>query len=227
MVCNRLNRIVIIILLVLVGVLLFISFNTHLQLASQKNDFMHNIQSDTIIQRAPDALRVIHSRKSVRHFTDNPVSREDLEILVRAGMAAPSARNLQPWAFVIVNQRDVLDSLGNNLPNAKMLHQAQAAIVVCGDLEKASTTVDQNYWVQDCSAASQNILLAAEAIGLGAVWTAAFPYKERMAPLQKFLELPEHIVPLNIIPIGYPTGEDKPKDKWKPENMYWEKFSVQ
>ncbi|MDD3685908.1 MAG: nitroreductase family protein, partial [Bacteroidales bacterium] len=107
---------------------------------------------------------------------------------------------------------------------AKMLYDAQAAIIVCGDMNKAATDVDSAYWVQDCSAASQNILLAAEATGLGAVWTAAYPYLERISPVINTLELPEKIIPLNVIPIGYPNGEDKPKNKWKPENMHWENW---
>lgn len=182
------------------------------------------INKDNETVKVKDMVSVIHNRKSVRNYTDQPVSKEQLELLVKAGMAAPSARNLQPWAFVVVQDRNVLNSLADSLPYAKMLKTAQAAIVVCGDLSKAATDVDQSYWVQDCSAATQNILLAAEAIGLGAVWTAAYPYQERISPIIRYLELPEHIIPLNIIPIGYPTGEDMPKDKWKIENIRWEKW---
>ena len=166
-------------------------------------------------------LKVIHNRKSVRHFTDQAVSKEQLEILLRAGMAAPTAVNRQPWVFYVVTKRETLDALGKQLPYAKMLLQAQAAIVVCGDMEKAGNLKEQAYWVQDCSAATQNILLAAESIGLGAVWTAAFPYDDRTKVVIETLSLPEKHVPLNVIPIGYPTGEDQPKDKWKPENVFW------
>lgn len=166
-------------------------------------------------------LKVIHNRKSVRHFTDQAVSKEQLVILLRAGMAAPTAVNRQPWVFYVVTKRETLDALGKQLPYAKMLLQAQAAIVVCGDMEKAGNLKEQAYWVQDCSAATQNILLAAESIGLGAVWTAAFPYDDRTKVVIETLSLPEKHVPLNVIPIGYPTGEDQPKDKWKPENVFW------
>jgi len=166
-------------------------------------------------------LKVIHNRKSVRHFTDQAVSKEQIEILLRAGMAAPTAVNRQPWVFYVVTKRETLDALGKQLPYAKMLLQAQAAIVVCGDMEKAGNLKEQAYWVQDCSAATQNILLAAESIGLGAVWTAAFPYDDRTKVVIETLSLPAKHVPLNVIPIGYPTGEDQPKDKWKPENVFW------
>ena len=170
---------------------------------------------------ANDALEVIHNRKSVRHFTDQPVSKKQLETLLRAGMAAPTAANRQPWVFYVVTERETLDALGEQLPYAKMLFQAQAAIIVCGDMEKAGNLKDKDYWVQDCSAASENILLAAESIGLGAVWTAAYPYDDRTKVVINELNLPEKHMPLNVIPVGYPTGEDKPKDKWKPGNINW------
>jgi nitroreductase len=164
---------------------------------------------------------VIHNRKSVRHFTGQPVSKDQIEILLRAGMAAPTAVNRQPWAFYVVSQRETLDTLAEQLPYAKMLSQVETAIVVCGDMGKAGNLKEQGYWVQDCSAATENILLAAESLGLGAVWTAAYPYDDRTAVVTKALDLPENHVPLNVIPIGYSTGEDQPKNKWKPENVVW------
>ncbi|BAX81074.1 flavin reductase [Labilibaculum antarcticum] len=169
-----------------------------------------------------ETLEVIHNRKSVRHFTDQPVSKEQIETLLRAGMAAPTAVNRQPWAFYVVTERETLDTLSQQLPYAKMLSQVQAAIVVCGDMEKAGNLKDEGYWVQDCAAATENILLAAESIGLGAVWTASYPYDDRTKAVIKALNLPEKYIPLNVIPIGYPTGEDVPKDKWKAENVIWQ-----
>lgn len=169
-----------------------------------------------------ETLEVIHNRKSVRHFTDQPVSKKQIETLLRAGMAAPTAVNRQPWVFYVVTKREVLDKLSQQLPYAKMLSQAQAAIVVCGDMEKAGNLKDKSYWVQDCSAATENILLAAESIGLGAVWTASYPYDDRTETVSNALNLPENHVPLNVVPIGYPTGEDMPKNKWIPENIIWQ-----
>lgn len=167
-----------------------------------------------------DTRKIIFQRKSVREFTNEEVTDAQLEELVKAGMAAPSAINAQPWKFGIVTERSKLDRLGAELPFAKMLKEAPAAIVVCGDLLKALTGTDKNYWVQDCAAATQNILLAAEDMGLGAVWTAAFPYEDRMKPVRKTLNLPEHLVPLNVIPVGHPKEDPKPKDKWNPENVF-------
>jgi nitroreductase len=171
----------------------------------------------------PDALSVIHSRKSVRHFTGQDVSKEALDKMLRAGMAAPTAVNRQPWSFVVVTDRKALDSLKEGLPYAKMLGKAGAAIVVCAMPEKA---YDQKveFAVIDSTCAGESILLAAEALGLGAVWTAAYPYKDRMDFVRKTLNIPDNVIPLNVIPIGYPTGADKPKDKFKPENIHWENW---
>ncbi len=172
-------------------------------------------------QYVPDALTVIHNRKSVRKYLDKPVSRDQLETLLRAGMAAPTAADKRPWAFVAVTDRAVLDTLYHASPWSKMLRQAQAAIVVCGDKRKG---LPSDVWVQDCSAASENILLAAEAIGLGAVWCGIYLNPEPTAYVQKVLGLPEEVIPLNIISIGYPTGEEPPKDKWDPNNIHWNRW---
>ena len=168
-------------------------------------------------------LENIFSRKSVRHFTQEAVSKERLELLMRAGMAAPSANNKQPWAFIGITERMILDHLAEGLPYAKMLAQAGGAIVVCGDMNKIDPN-KKEYWIQDCSAATENILLAVEASGLGAVWTALYPYKERYSLVQEALSLPDSIVPLCIIPIGHPTGTDHPKEKFKTENIHWNKW---
>jgi nitroreductase len=153
-------------------------------------------------------LENIHSRKSVRKFTGQKVSHEDLLSLVRAGMAAPSGKNVRPWHFVVIENPEVLTGIAEKLPYAKMLPAAGAAIAVCGDIEKSM------YWYVDCAAATQNILLAAEAMGFGAVWTAVYPYDERISVAQESLNLPKNIVPLSIVPVGYPTGVEKPRSKW-------------
>jgi nitroreductase len=165
------------------------------------------------ISKQDATLSVIHSRKSVRNFIEGKtVSRETLDAVVRAGMAAASAMNLQPWQFIVIDDRAILDTLAAGLPYAKMLYQASAAIAVCGDT--TVTTGNSAFWELDCSLASGNILLAVEAVGLGAVWTAVHPDAGRIAVVRNSLHIPEHIIPLNVIPIGYPAGEDAPKDKY-------------
>lgn len=184
--------------------------------------FFMTVVTDAASQ-GQDPLTVIHSRKSVRHFTGQEVGKDLLDKLLRAGMAAPTAVNKQPWSFVVVTDRKVLDALKDGLPFAKMLAKAGAAIIVCALPEKAYSH-KLEYAIIDSSCASQNILLAAEALGLGAVWTAAYPDEDRMGVVRKTLHIPDNVIPLNVIPIGYPTGEDKPKDKFKAENIHWEKW---
>ncbi len=166
----------------------------------------------------------ILSRKSVRNFTGEPVTKACLLAILRAGMAAPSARNRQPLGFVVVTERKLLDALGEGLPFTKMLFRAGAAIVVCGDSGTALQEGASDLWEQDAAAATENILLAAEAMGLGAVWSALHPYPERSGLAGKLLNLPASVFPFSIVPVGHPTGEEQPKDKFKPEKIHWERW---
>ncbi len=165
------------------------------------------------------ALEAIATRTSVRAYTDQPVAPEIVEQILRAGMAAPTAVNKQPWAFVVVDSKETLQQLADSLPYAKMLKTAPLAIVVCGDMSKALEGTGRDYWIQDASAATENILLAAHALGLGAVWTGGYPSMDRVNSVKAVLELPSHIIPLCVIPMGYPAETPTPKDKWKPENV--------
>ena len=185
-------------------------------------------KNETSMNTKSAVLENIHSRKSVRKYMEGKsVSKEDLLTLVKAGMAAPSAKNIQPWEFIIISDRAVMSSLAEQLPYAKMLTQAPAAIVPCGNMDFAPTdTKLPLLWYLDCAMASQNILLAAEAMGLGAVYTAAYPYEDRMNAVSSALSLSKNIIPLCVIPVGYPVGDEKPKDKWKEEKVRWEKWSV-
>jgi nitroreductase len=170
-----------------------------------------------------DVINVIKNRKSVRNFTGENVSKSDLEKILKSAMCAPSAVNKQPWSFVVVTDRKVLDALADSLPYAKMLSKAGAAIIICAIPEKAYDWKTE-FALIDCSLAGENILLTVESLGLGAVWTAAYPYNERMNVVRNILGIPQNLIPLNVIPIGHPTGEDKPKDKYKEENIHWEKW---
>lgn len=175
-----------------------------------------------------DALEVIFHRSSVRHFTEEPVSREQIETLLRAGMAAPSAMNFQPWSFIVVDNRAQLDTMAAMNPHGKMLSRAPLAIVVCGDTKwtLGEETSENPYWQQDCSAVTENILLAVDHLGLGAVWTGCYPRMERSEAIKSFLGIPEGTEPLCVIVIGHPAPNSRgemptPKDKWKPEKIHW------
>ena len=169
-------------------------------------------------------IDAIMTRTCIRRFTDQPVDQSLVDQLLRAGMAAPSAMNRQPWHFVVINSRDVLDRIAESSQQPEILHQAEVAIVVCGNLQKTLEGQVADYWVDDTSAASQNILLAAHALSLGAVWMGGYPNKVRYMSLQSVLGLPEHIVPLNLIAIGYPAEHKAPKDKYSPANVSYNRY---
>ena len=158
-----------------------------------------------------EAMDAILSRRSIRKYTEQAVSDEAVEELLKAAMSAPSAGNQQPWQFVVIRERDILDQIPKYHPYSAMLKEASVAILVCGDLKSEK---HKGYWVQDCSAATQNLLVAAQAKGLGAVWLGVHPREDRVAGIRKLLGLPEQIVPLSLIPVGF-KGEEKP-----PANRY-------
>ena len=168
------------------------------------------------------AIENIMTRTSVRDYTEAPISEATIDTLLRAGMAAPTARNRQPWKFLVVTERASLDSLaqGNWKPAAK----AQAAIIICGDLSNPLEGEGRDYWVQDCSAATENILLAANAVGLGAVWCGCYPVSERVSLVKKLFGMPDEIIPLSLVMLGYPNGEQTPKDKYKADNIHYNKW---
>jgi nitroreductase len=170
-----------------------------------------------------DTFSVIHARKSVRNFTGAPVSKADLENIIKAGMAAPTAANMQPWSFVVITERKILDDLAAGLPYAKMLTKAGAAIIVCTEPDKANGK-SKDLAIIDASLAGENILLAIEALGFGGVWTATYPYADRLKHVKEVLNIPEEVIPLNVIVIGVPTGQDKPKDKYRKEKIHWEQW---
>lgn len=168
-------------------------------------------------------FKIIHSRKSVRNFTGRNVEVELLKKIIKAGMAAPTAVNQQPWDFIAISDRTILDKLADGLPYAKMLYTAGAAIIVCSDASKAYNS-SNDFAIIDASLASQNILLAIEALGLGGLWTAVYPDKVKMDFVSEILNIPQNIIPLNVIPVGYPTGEDMPKNKFKEESIHFNKW---
>jgi nitroreductase len=169
-------------------------------------------------------IRNILTRTSIRDFTDRPVEKDVLDLLLQAAMAAPSARNRQPWAFVVVTERTLLDRLAEGLPRTKMLFNAAAAIVVCGD---SATPLEEgaiDLWYMDASAATQNILLAAHGTGLGAVWSAMYPYPDRMSHVSQVLGLADEIIPFSVVPLGYPSTHANPKNKFKREKIHLERW---
>lgn len=167
------------------------------------------------------AINNIMTRVSVRNFTGEKISDEQIETLLRAGMAAPSAINKQPWAFVVIKDEAMLAKLGEALPYSRCSNKPAIAIIPCGDLSKAIPGEMAGFWINDVSAATENILLAAHAMGLGAVWTGLHPDMNRAKMVQEMLGMPEHIIPLCIVPIGIPAENPDVKDKFNTDNIHY------
>ena len=168
-----------------------------------------------------EAMQAMLTRRSVRNFINQPVSPEDIEKMLRAGMQAPSASNRQPWRFVVVDQRDLLDNIPLFHPWSKMLLEATLAIVVCAEVPP-----DHKYemWVQDCAACSQNILLAAHALGLGGVWLGVHPREEHINGVRDLFDLPENIKPFSILALGHPVKLPEPVDRFDPTKIHSNKW---
>lgn len=148
-----------------------------------------------------DALEAILTRRSTRTYRKKDVPPELLRELLKAAMHAPSAADEQPWYFVVINDPSLLERIPSLHPYAGMVSQAPVAVMLCGDPAREQHA---GMWVQDCAAATQNLLLAAHAKGLGSVWVGVYPREERMAPLRKLLGIPERILPFALLPLGYP-----------------------
>lgn len=166
----------------------------------------------------------IVTRTSVRRYADRDVDESLKDAICFAAMSAPSGVNQQPWELVLVDNKDLLAKLANDLPYAKMTAHAPMAIVVCGNRERFLEGDDSTLWEQDLSAASENILLSAHALGLGAVWTALFPHADREATVRNILNIPDNLIPFNLIPIGYPLSDHSPMDKWHPDRIHRNRF---
>lgn len=161
-------------------------------------------------------MDAILSRRSIRSYTDELVSEEMVIDLLRAAMAAPSAGNQQPWHFIVVRSRETLDHIAATQTTAAMAREAPLAIVVCGDL---SLEKSPGYWVQDCSAATENILIAANAAGLGAVWCGVFPREHRVENIRALLGLPEQVFPFAIVVVGHPAEQLPPGDRFREDRI--------
>lgn len=168
-----------------------------------------------------EAIDNIMTRVSVREFTGEKISEAQLDTLLRAAMAAPSALNKQPWAFIVVTDEAKIAALGEALPYSRCSNKPAVAIIPCGDLTKAIPGEMADFWINDVSAATQNLLLAAHSMGLGAVWTGLHPGMNRVKMVQEMLDLPEYIVPLCVVPVGVPAEQPAVKDKYKPENIHY------
>lgn len=168
-----------------------------------------------------EVMEAIRTRRSIRKFSDKPVPAEMIDSIIKAAMLAPSAGNQQPWHFIVATKREKLDQVPSYHPYAGMIRHAGVAIVVCGAPEG---TKWPDFWVQDCSAATENLLLAARDLGLGTVWTGVYPLEDRIAKTRELFDIPENVIPLAIIPVGWPDAEFSSKDRYEPARVHQESW---
>ena len=165
-------------------------------------------------------MDAIMNRRSVRQYRKGAIPEADIELMLKAAMRAPSAGNEQPWEFLVIKDQDKRAAILNWHGHAQMLLDASHAIIVCGDLQKNRFPWD--FWVQDCSAATQNLLIKAVDLGIGAVWLGVYPDPGRVKACQEQFGLPENIIPFSVISLGYPAEEPQPIDTYKPERIHYE-----
>lgn len=169
-----------------------------------------------------DVLEAIFTRRSIRRFENRPVPSEMVEQLLKAAMYAPSARNTQSWHFVVITDRQLLDAVPTFHPYAAMTREAPLAILVCGDEQLEPRTA---YWVENCSAATQNILLAAHGLGLGAVWLGIYPNTDRVEGMRRLIgNMPSHVIPMALVVIGYPAEKPAQPERYRPERVHYNRW---
>jgi len=169
------------------------------------------------------ALEALKTRRSIRSFKDAPVSEAIKKILLECAMTAPSANNLQPWHFILLNDKKIRRAIADFHPYADMLRTAPGAIVVCGDLDIEK---EKNYIALDCAAATQNILLAVHALGLGGVWIGIYPREERMNALARLIHLPAHILPVAVVAFGYPAEKKQPVKRYNEKRVHINRWKL-
>lgn len=164
-----------------------------------------------------DVMEALLTRRSIRKYQPQPIPTELIQKVLRAGMQAPSARNAQPWHFIVLDDHSLLTEIARICPTASMAAQAPLGIVVCGDLDLEKS---EGFWVIDCSAAVQNMLLAAHGLGLGAVWCGIYPREARVEGLRRLLEIPERVIPHSLVVLGYPAESPRPENRYRAERVY-------
>jgi len=168
-----------------------------------------------------DAIDAILTRRSIRKYSKKTINDNTIRQLLETAFSAPSASNRQPWHYIIIDEREKLDAVSNFHPYAKMLKNAKKAILVCGDLRLEKL---HGYLSLDCSASTENILIAAHAKGLGACWLGIYPREERITKIKKLLNLPKHILPISLISLGYPAEHKTKEDRYNEARVHYNEW---
>jgi len=164
-----------------------------------------------------DTIETIHTRRSIRKYQDRPVPEEFIRKILAAAMMAPSARNTQPWHFVVIDDQEILKEASQINPHARMAQNAPVSVLICGDLDLEHPS---GYWPVDCAAAAENLLLAAHSLGLGAVWTGVYPRDERIEGFRRLFDLPPNVMPHCLIVLGYPAEQPPSNDRYRPDRVH-------
>jgi nitroreductase len=162
------------------------------------------------------------SRRSVREYTDQPVSEETVRTLLRAAMAAPSAEDQRPWHFVVIRDHEIRAKIPQVHRFAHMISRAPVALLICGDETRQK---QRGFWVQDCAAATENILIEAQQLGLGAVWLGVYPVEGRVQGFRRLLNIPDHVVPFALVVVGYPAKRKKPVDRYDASRVHQDSWA--
>lgn len=173
--------------------------------------------------KSVDAITAIKTRRSIRSFTDKPISEEDLQLILQAAMQAPSAANQQPWDLVVIQNKETLAKVGDINQYAAFAKNAPMAILVCLNLAKEKEAT-KGMGIIDVNLAAENILIAAHALGLGAVYTGIYPMKDRMKKFQELVGLPENVLPVGLIVMGYPKMRMEPQDRFNKQAVHMDKW---
>ena len=168
-----------------------------------------------------DCFEAIHTRRSVRQFTNEPLSEAQFETIFRAAMAATNSGNQQPWRFIVIDQPELRDTIGSLELERGPYHVSPQLVVVCADIGSMKWKM---HWLADCGAAIQNMLLAAQAQGLGGVWQELYPYHKRVAVVRKLLGIPASVYPMAVVAIGHPANQPEPVDRYDPEKVKWNRW---
>lgn len=165
-----------------------------------------------------EAYESLITRRSIRYYKDKNIEPEKVQKLLEAAMHAPSARNYQPWSFIVLDDKKIINETAQLHPYGDILQRAPLGILICGD-----TNIEPSveYLVEDCSASSQNLLIAAHSLGLGACWLGVYPRKERVEKIKNYFDLPENIIPISLISIGYPAEEKKRANRFRESRIHY------
>ena len=169
-----------------------------------------------------EAIETIFKRRSVRNYLDKEVDKDIIITLLKAATAAPTAINCQPWEFIVVDDSEKLSQLKKEMMFAR--YNAPVAIIVCGNMDLARKGIEQEFWILECSASIENILIAATSLNLGSVWIGIYPIENRIKLLKKVFNIPEYVIPLSIVYIGYPAEEKEPRARYDEKRVYWQEY---